>query len=182
MDRGEGFLMRGRSAMELETRDEGEIRRMPVGIRLTILFLRIMLVCMMILLVGGLLTCLGSLWWAAKSGEDFLGALKRSVGSLGGFVALFATARGTEWMWHFLRARHSPQEGPLGGMPRHPAIVIGHPSLHIIFAYSILSLGVWVILKIGQFVPMTWAWPVFWWVVAVGAHYGIKVLKQRFPG
>lgn len=127
----------------------------PRGVRLTILFLRVILGLTILALVLALFSCLASLLMAAKTGVNFLHALIQSLIGLGVFVALFCMASAADWMSQFLRARYLPPEMLTSGPPRHPAVLIGVPTLQVVWLYSICDVLVWAVVKIGNLAVTT---------------------------
>jgi len=167
--------------MESETRDEGEIRRMPVGIRAAIVFLRVFVVLMYIALFFGLLYC--GVLLVAMSHEERISL--RSIGEstlvLGVSIALLMTTASGEWMARFLETRFSPpKDGVVCPIQRHPVRVIGAPVLFTIFSYSFVAVLSWCLAKIIGY-PCNWAWLIFWTVVAVGTLYASRLLRRYFP-
>jgi hypothetical protein len=152
---------------------------MPAGIRVTTIFLRVMVVALIFPALGGALSSLGYLAVLFGRHASPLNSLLFAVFAFAIFLALLATAMGCEWMIKFLRARHSPPGVlPRRPMPLHPALHIGLPLVQLTAAYSVLALLAWLVAVIGGFAPINWVWLAFWSVVAVASHLTIRWLKD----
>lgn len=144
---------------------------MPLGIRVTTLFLRVMVVALIFPLVALTPSCLISLAIVFAGHADALNTILLAAFSVGFFMVLLATAMGGEWMIQFLRARHSPPDAlPRNVMPPHPVRRIGMPLIALLNVYAVLAVLSWLIATLGGFGPANWAWLVFWLVVALVSY------------
>jgi hypothetical protein len=150
---------------------------MPVGIRVTTLFLRVMVVALIFPLVAIVPSCLFSLGMVFVAAGVVNPVLFAAL-NLGFFLILLATAIGGEWMIQFLRARHSPPNSILRHvMPPHPALKIGMPLITLLNVYAIMAIISWLVAVIGNLAPTNWVWLVFWLVTAVASYLSIQRLK-----
>jgi len=153
---------------------------MPIGVRMTVVFLRVMLIALIVPVMSGALSSLIHLGIIFGRHASPLNSLLLAGLNFGVFLAFLATAIACEWMVRFLRARHSPPDLlPRPIMPAHPAIQIGLPLLRGLGIYSILALLAWLVAVIGGFAPINWAWLVSWLIAGCGSFILCQTLKKR---
>ncbi|QJE97791.1 hypothetical protein [Luteolibacter luteus] len=161
---------------------EADIRRMPLGIRWTTMFLDFFVFLSLLPLLGALLACLSCLAMAVHEPERLAHVLGYSLLSLGAFLVFLLMGQGAAWLAHMMRMNACGGVDPLSSpWPRHPLRGFVSPLLLSTEIFSILYMLAWVVVK-TMGLATTWAWLVSWallWVCCLTLRLS---LARKFPG
>lgn len=168
---------------EREWQPGNEQGQLPMGVRVTTVFLRVFCVAMLLPLLIASLAAMASLVMGSFESDLVSAAFLLSGATMGSFLVLLVLALGSDWLAKHLRytATMVPGEGPGFPRPIHPVRQIFLPPLGCVMAYAFLAVLVWLPSTLQTAPSETWPWPVAWSVVGFGAMYLFHLLDEKLP-
>lgn len=165
--------------MEEEEADEALVQGiLPLGPRLTVLFLDLSALVLSLPALAFAVACLTAVRHAAHRPADILQALAESCQPLGILSCLLAMILGACWLAILIRARHAIDPSS-ARWPQPPQLSIAYPMLMVAEAHAGLSLLAWIVVKVIGFWPTTWIWPAFWLMVLIGCEFTIRRMGKK---
>jgi hypothetical protein len=160
-------------------RDSGDV--LPLGVRVTIIFLRMFCFAMFLpILVAGLAAMAG-LVSGSFDGDLISGGFLFATGALGVFLAMMMMALGCDWLARHLKATTAGEWNTRIQCPVHPARQIFLPPLGCLMAYAFLCVLVWLSSIVQTPLAETWPWPAVWSALGFGAMYLFHLLDTKLP-
>ncbi|HEY1122778.1 MAG TPA: hypothetical protein VGE67_14300 [Haloferula sp.] len=156
---------------------------LPVGVRVTVIFLRTFSILVFPLALLACLVSMATLFMISFQGDLIAGAFMTSGVSLGACLALMMMALCCDWFARHLRATAtmSPLWSARFPRPMHPARQIFLPPLGFVMGYSFLAVLMWLPSTFHTPPAVSWPWPVAWIVIGIGAMYLFHLLEEYTP-
>jgi hypothetical protein len=159
------------------------VEKMPLGIRLTLQFLRLLMVVMIFPLLGAGFLAFMSLMVGAFSSAPVPESLAFSLMGLGSFVLMLTMITGTAWMECHLNQSPVPFASAwVAGRPAHPARKLILPPVGCIAFYGYAAVLLWIPSHLDEGSDRTFGWPLVWGSAAVVATLLHRYLKAKLPG
>lgn len=150
-----------------------EVDALPLGVRVTIAFLRIFGAVMYLPVV---VAALGTMMTLVASGDYLF-----SVVLFGAFLTMLMIASGCHWLAHHLKATVMSEWNARVQRPGHPLRHIFIPPLGCVMAYSFFAFVVWFS-SIANVPPsQSWPWPAAWIAIGFGATYLFHLIDTKLP-
>jgi len=160
-----------------------EVEKTPLGIRITLQFLRLLMVVMIFPLLGACFLAFMSLLVGAFSGAPVPQAIGLSVMGLGSFILMLVLITGAAWMECHLNQSPVPFASAwVAGRPAHPARKLILPAVGSIACYGYAAVLFWIAGHLGPGTDPTFGWPITWGSAAVVATVLHRYLKAKLPG
>ena len=160
--------------------EDGE--KLPLGVRVTVVFLRVFCIAMFLPLLIAALAAMAGLVSRSFAADLMSGAFLLSAAPLGIFLALMMMALGSDWLARYLKTT-SPGFvwSTRFQRPVHPARQIFMPPLGCLMGYAVIAVLVWLPSTFQTSPAETWAWPVTWCAIGFGAMYLFLLLDEKLP-
>jgi hypothetical protein len=151
--------------------------RIPLGARLSLVFLNAIVIILVPPTALAALVCLVALVKVAAIGPApgaVPAAIVTSLFMLAGFCGLLGILLGACWLALIVRAPHG--DPARARWPDHPGRVVARPLLVVGQAYSILAIAAWITILIAAGgAASSWPWLCFW----VPFGIGCRLLSRR---
>jgi hypothetical protein len=158
------------------------IEKTPLGMRLTLLFLRLLALAMIVPLLGSCFLAFISLIVGASSVSPFPMSLLFSLMGLGAFLLTLTMLSGIAWLESHLTQSPVPFASSwVATRPRHPARQLILPAVASIAFYSYCALLLWILTHITPDRERTIGWPLTWGSVAIGTTCLPRYLRTKLP-
>jgi hypothetical protein len=169
---------------ESHSESEIEVEKIPLGIRLTLQFLRLLMVVMVFPLLGACMLAFLSLIVGVLPTASFPRAMVLSLSGLGSFIGMLSLMTGAAWMECHLNQSPVPfATAWVAGRPDHPARKLILPAVGSIACYGYAAVLLWLAVHVGSISEGTFlGWPIIWGSVAVAATLLHRYLKAKLPG
>lgn len=154
----------------------------PLGIRVALQFLRMLMVVLIFPLMGACFIAFIALVAGAFSADPFPKSVIPALTWLGCFIVVLTLVTGTAWMECHLNQNSVPfATAWRAGRPEHPARKLILPALGSIAIYGYAAVLLWVAVHIGPDWCGMFGWPVTWGSLAVAATLLHQHLKAKLP-
>jgi hypothetical protein len=154
----------------------------PLGIRITLQFLRLLMVVMVVPLVASALLAIMSLFLVTMSSLPASGALILSAVGVGSFVLVLTTLLGATWLECHLNQSAIPFASSwFATRPQHPARLLSLPALGSIAFYGYAAVVLWTAANLGPGPLHAPVWPILWGIAAVSATVLRRHLNAKLP-
>lgn len=176
--------MRSRLPNQEEPRADSqiEVETIPLGIRLTLQFLRLLLVVMVFPLLGAAVVATISLIAGATSPAPASQTMAFGLMGLGSFVVMLTLVTGTVWMeCHLNQSPVSFVSHWKAGHPDHPARKLILPAVGSVAFYGYAAVLLWIAAHVGPDMGLNFGWPIMWSSLAAGATLLLRYLKAKLP-
>jgi hypothetical protein len=165
------------------TDSQVEVEKMPLGIRITLQFLRLLMVVLIFPLLGACLLAFLSLIVGALSTASFPASMIPSLTGLGGFIVVLTLITGCSWIECHLNQSPVPFASTWAtGRPDHPARKLILPAIGSIAFYGYAAVLLWIAAHVGTGPEQNYGWPGTWGCLAVAATLLYRYLKVKLPG
>lgn len=159
------------------------VEKLPFGLRMTLLFLRVLAMMLTLPMVGAGLATLAMLSEGAKSPDAFPISLVPGVLGMGAFLVLLVMLCGTAWIEGHLRQSDVPFSSSwLVSQPLHPARQLILPVVGCTAFAGYLAILLWFIGLLSPDLELDFRWPLTWGCVAIAATFLLRWLKVKLPG
>jgi len=154
----------------------------PLGIRVALQFLRLLLVVLILPLLGTSFVAFIALVAGAFLEDPFPKSVIPALTWLGCFIVVLTLVTGTAWMECHLNQNSVPfATAWRAGRPDHPARKLILPALGSIAFYGYAAVLLWAAVHIGPDWGGMFGWPITWGSMAVGATLLHRYLKAKLP-
>ena len=159
------------------------IEKTPLGMRLTLMFLRLLALAMFVPLLGACLLALMSLILGVSVLSSFPKSLLFSLIGLGAFILVLTMMTGIAWLESHLNQSDVPFASSwVATRPGHPARRLVLPAVGSVALYGYLAVLSWIVARIDKEGAPAIGWPLTWGTVAIGATFLLRYLRRRLPG
>jgi len=159
------------------------VEKTPLGLRLTLLFLRLLALAMIVPLLGGCFVGFISMIAGASSVAPFPRSLLFSLLGLGAFLLSLTMLSGIAWLESHLSQSPVPFASSwVATRPGHPARQLILPAVASVAFYGYSALLMWILTHITPDRERTIGWPLTWGSVAIGATFLLRYLRTKLPG
>lgn len=154
----------------------------PLGIRLTLQFLRMLMVAMVVPLMGSAILAVMSLFLVTMSSVPAPSAQLLSLMGLGSFVLVLTMLMGATWLECHLNQSAIPFASSwFATPPTHPARLLILPALGSTAFYGSAAVVLWIAANLGPGPVRAPGWPIVWGIAAVAATVLRRHLNAKLP-
>jgi len=159
------------------------VEKTPLGMRLTLLFLRLLALAMIVPLLGTCFLIFTSLIVGASSLSPFPRCLLLSWAALGAFLVVLTMMMGISWLESHLNQSDAPFASSwVATRPGHPARQLLLPAVGSVAFYGYVAVMIWIVVRIMMLGDPSIGWPLTWGPVAIGATFLLRYLRSKLPG
>jgi len=160
-----------------------EVEKIPLGMRLTPLFLRLLALAMIVPLLGSCLFAFVSLIVGVPPLSSFPRSLLFSCMGLGSFLLVLTMMTGIAWLESHLNRSDVPFASSwVANRPGHPARRWVLPAVGGVALYGYLAVLMWIVATLEREGAPSIGWPLIWGTVAIGATILLRYLRTKLPG
>lgn len=168
---------------ELSSESEIIVEKIPLGMRLTLMFLRLLALAMIVPLIGSCLLAFVSLIVGVSPLASFPRSLLFGLMGLGSFLLVMTMMTGIAWLESHLNQSDVPFASSwVATRPGHPARRLVLPAVGGVALYGYLAVLFWMVASMEKEGDPSIGWPLTWGTVAIGATFLLRHLRTKLPG